>query len=167
MDAVCTPAPPRHAILQQRWFVVGLVLFFVVCSFKYGEKILDSERDNRSAFLRWREQIQELDDGVNIWEKFNYPNPPVMVLLLKPLVPLPPLVGSMAWYYLKVVMALAAVWLARAPGSHVAVDLSVSRNMQLRCGDGGPDTDVARVVADHQRINGSAAQVRLKSERAR
>src|SRR6266480_4996812 len=114
MDAVPTSAWPssRYALLQQRWFVVGLVLFFVVCSFKYGEKILDSERDNRSAFLRWREQILELDDGVNIWEKFNYPNPPVMVLLLKPLVPLPPVVGSMAWYYLKVVMALAAIWLA-------------------------------------------------------
>jgi hypothetical protein len=109
MDAATTV--PRATVLQQRWFVLGLVLFFVACSVKYGEKVLDSERDNRSAFLRWRDQIQELDQGVDLWDKFNYPNPPIMVLLLKPLTDLPPLVGSLAWYYLKVAMALAAIWL--------------------------------------------------------
>jgi alpha-1,2-mannosyltransferase len=110
MDAVS--ASPRLAFVQQRWYVLALVLFFVVFSVRYGEKVLDTkERDNRSAFLRWREQILEMQDGVNIWEKYNYPNPPIMVLLLEPLVPLQPLVGSMAWYYLKVVMALAAIYL--------------------------------------------------------
>jgi len=68
MDAVCSSPLPRHAILQQRWFVAGLVLFFVVCSVKYGEKILDSERDNRSGIRHsippassvWRADFDEL-----------------------------------------------------------------------------------------------------------
>src|SRR5262249_42525195 len=63
----------------------------------------------RSAFLRWRDQIQEWKTGVNIWAKHNYPNPPIMALLLRPLAELPPLVGSMTWFYLKVGMALAAI----------------------------------------------------------
>lgn len=102
---------PRTPEARQRWLVCGLVLFFVLCSFKYAEKVLDTERDNRSAFLRWREQIQEIDDGVNIWDKYSYPNPPIMVLILEPLVPLPPLAGSLVWYFLKVGMTLAAIWL--------------------------------------------------------
>src|SRR4051812_39221286 len=106
MDVVT--AVPRSAQLQQRWLLLALIGFFALSSFKYGEKVLDSERSQRSAFLRWREQILELDDGVNIWDKFNYPNPPIMVLILKPLMPLPPLVGALAWYYAKVLMALAA-----------------------------------------------------------
>jgi alpha-1,2-mannosyltransferase len=110
MDAV--PFSRWFAVLQQRWPLLCLLLFFAVCSVKYGEKVMDtSERDNRSAILRWREQILELDQGVNIWDKFTYPNPPIMVVLLKPLVSLPAFVGSMTWYYLKVAMALAAMGL--------------------------------------------------------
>ena len=98
--------------LQQRWFVLGLSLIFVLLSVQYSGKVLDSHRSNRSAFLRWRDQILELQDGVNIWEKYNYPNPPIMVLILEPLVQLPPLLGSLAWFYLKVGMTLAAIFLA-------------------------------------------------------
>jgi alpha-1,2-mannosyltransferase len=103
---------PWIALVQRRWLLVALVLFFAVCSLKYGDKVLDTtERENRSAFLRWREQILEMDQGVNIWEKYNYPNPPIMVLLLRPLALLPALVGSMTLYWIKVVMALAAIYL--------------------------------------------------------
>jgi alpha-1,2-mannosyltransferase len=108
MDVVT--APPRFAWVRQHWLLLALVLFFGACSVKYGDKVLDTaERDNRSAFLRWREQILEMDQGINIWEKYNYPNPPIMVLLLKPLAPLPAFAGSMTFYYLKVVMALVAI----------------------------------------------------------
>src|SRR5262249_15427384 len=99
------------AFLRQRWFVLGLVLFFVVVSAIYAEKILDSERDNRSAFLRWRTQVQDLDDGVNIWDKYVYPNPPIMVLLLQPFFALPDWLGSMAWFCARVGRALAPIFL--------------------------------------------------------
>jgi hypothetical protein len=69
---------PRH-----RWFVLGLLLFFVALSGQYVIKILDKERDNRSAILRWRDQILLVDHDVNIYDTHNYPNPPIMVLLLK------------------------------------------------------------------------------------
>ena len=52
--------------------------------------------------------MKGLDDGQNIYVKKNYPNPPIMALLLRPLADLPPLAGALTWYYLKVGMALAA-----------------------------------------------------------
>jgi alpha-1,2-mannosyltransferase len=98
--------------LREHWLFPCLVLFFAALSLQYTEKVGDSARPNRSAFLRWRDQILELDDGVNIWEKHNYPNPPIMAMLLKPLVLLPPVLGSLAWFYLKSFMAVAAIFLA-------------------------------------------------------
>jgi hypothetical protein len=93
---------------HQGWFVAGLLLFFVAVSIQYSIKVLDHERDNRSAFLRWREQILQLDD-VNIWDRHNYPNPPIMVMLLEPLARLQPLAGSLCWFYLKVAMTILAI----------------------------------------------------------
>jgi alpha-1,2-mannosyltransferase len=110
MDAV--PSFPPFAFFQRRWFAVTLVLIFVFLSASYGIKIVDSERDNRSAFLRWRGQVQEMDaTGVDIWQRFVYPNPPIMVLLLKPFFALPPVLGSMVWFYVKVLMTLASIFL--------------------------------------------------------
>jgi hypothetical protein len=108
MDA--NPAPHPLADSRQRWFVVGLLLFFVLLSVQYSFKVLDSDRDNRSAILRWRDQILAIEDGTNIYDRHNYPNPPIMVLLLKPLVELPPLLGSLGWFYLKVAMALLCLY---------------------------------------------------------
>jgi hypothetical protein len=112
-----SPAIPRPLPLgRQRWFVVGLLVFFVGVSVQYSLKVSHADRhtdrDNRSAFLRWREQILELDQGVDIWAKYNYPNPPIMALLLEPFVLLPPLTGSLLWFYAKVGMTVAAVFWA-------------------------------------------------------
>ncbi|HYV38143.1 MAG TPA: glycosyltransferase family 87 protein [Gemmataceae bacterium] len=109
MDAIVSR--PRFAFFREHWFVLALIAFFAALSVQYSFKVSDERRENRSAFLRWRDQIQDLDAGVNIWERHNYPNPPIMVVLLKPLVLLPPLAGSLLWFYLKVVMALAAIQL--------------------------------------------------------
>jgi hypothetical protein len=106
------PSLRRFGFLQQRWFVLGLTLFFLVLSIHYADKVLNSERDNRSAFLRWRTQVQDMDEGVDIWQKYVYPNPPIMVLLLQPFFALPAWLGSMAWFYAKVLMALASIFLA-------------------------------------------------------
>jgi hypothetical protein len=98
------------AAARQRWFAAGVLLFFLLLSLQYTFKVHDQNRDTRSAFLRWREQVLALPDGVNIYEKFNYPNPPIMALVLMPLMELPPLAGSLLWYYLKVLLALASLW---------------------------------------------------------
>jgi hypothetical protein len=103
-------------ISRQRWLLVGLLLIFIVLSVQYAIKVED---EHRSAILRWRPQIQQIDD-VNIYQRYTYPNPPIMALLLKPLLTLPPRAASLTWFYLKVAMTLAALaWtfrLVESPG---------------------------------------------------
>jgi alpha-1,2-mannosyltransferase len=98
----------------QRWFVIGLVVLFIGLSVQYTHKILDP-KGQRSAIMRWREQLLALDGGENIYDRYVYPNPPIMALLLKPLAEIEPgFVGALLWYYLKVGMTLAALyWLFR------------------------------------------------------
>src|SRR5207247_10218701 len=89
--------------------VLGLLLFFLVLSIFYTRKALA----HRSAFLRWQPQLQALSES-DIYEEFTYPNPPIMALLLEPLAQLPPLLGSLCWFYLKVAMTLVALsWFFR------------------------------------------------------
>ena len=87
--------------------VVGLALIFAPLAVQYFYKA----RDDRSAFLRWRPQI--LDIGrIDIYERYTYPNPPIMALILRPLAQLPPLVGSFAWFAIKLVLAgIALHWI--------------------------------------------------------
>src|SRR5262249_5315698 len=72
-----------------------LLLFFCVLSLQYSCKALapraDTRTANRSAILRWREQILDLANGADISLRYNSPNPPIMALLLYPLAQLSPL----------------------------------------------------------------------------
>jgi alpha-1,2-mannosyltransferase len=99
------PAESLRSTTRQRWFVLGLLLFFVVLSVFYTRKAIA----HRSAFLRWRPQIEALPES-DIYERFTYPNPPIMALMLEPFVHLPPLLGSLCWFYLKVAMTLVALY---------------------------------------------------------
>ena len=109
MDAHPLPVSVRQRTMQQRWFLLGMALFFVVINVQYVLKIARADREPRSAFVRWSNQIVDLDRGVDIWERHNYPNPPIMALILRPLVQLPPLAGSLVWFYLKVAMAVLSL----------------------------------------------------------
>jgi len=92
---------------RQHWFVLGLVVFFVALSVQYSFKVMSGG----SAIERWMPQILHgLDDGENIYDRYTYPNPPIMVLLLYPLAKLPPLAGALLWFYLKLGMTLAAFY---------------------------------------------------------
>ena len=105
-------APSRSFSFSGRhWFVLGLLIFFAALSLQYTFKAIgNGERSNRSAFLRWREQIQDLPTK-NIYQTYNYPNPPIMAILLFPLVQLPALLGSLLWFYLKLgLTAVAILW---------------------------------------------------------
>lgn len=97
------------SLWRRQWFLAGLSLFFLAITLQYYFKVHASDRETRSAFKRWQPQILEIDEGVDIWAKFTYPNPPIMVLILKPLADLAPLAGSMAWFFLKVLMTLLAI----------------------------------------------------------
>jgi hypothetical protein len=98
----------------QRWFVLSLLVLFVALSIQYSIKASGSGgRSGRSAILRWRDQLQHLADE-DIYERYTYPNPPIMALLLEPLAHLPPLAGSLCWFYLKLAMTVIAVlWVFR------------------------------------------------------
>jgi hypothetical protein len=96
----------RTAPRRQRPLVVGLCLFFLALSVPYAFKVKD---DARSAFVRWRPQILDLTAGVNVYERHNYPNPPIMALVLTPLALLPPLTGSLLWFFLKAGMGVLAI----------------------------------------------------------
>jgi alpha-1,2-mannosyltransferase len=102
-----------YSWVTTRSVLIGLTLFCVAFFFLYGAKI-GSTRNTRSAFQRWHPMLRELDDGVDIWEKHLYPNPPIMALILKPLAALPPRPAAQAWFVLKTaLLLLSAVWIFR------------------------------------------------------
>ncbi|WP_227255053.1 glycosyltransferase family 87 protein [Frigoriglobus tundricola] len=112
-------ADPRRLRLA---FFALLAVIVVLMSVKYAAKISkpgDSGQQSRSAFLRWRELINGVFRGENIYVGVNeYPNPPIMAVLLRPFAALPPVAGALAWFYAKVLLAvLAAVWVFRLVGA--------------------------------------------------
>jgi hypothetical protein len=110
MDAVPLASPVADH--RERWFVLALLLVFVVTSVQYTHKILKS--DSASAIQRWKDQILSFDGGDDPYLHYNYPNPPIMALLLRPIVALPSVLGPLVWFYLKVVMTLLAfLWAIR------------------------------------------------------
>ena len=71
----------------------------------------DKAAEDRSAFIRWRHQVLEMMDGVNIYDDYYFPNPPIMPLTLYPIMKLPPVEGAMVWFGLKAALAAASVFL--------------------------------------------------------
>jgi hypothetical protein len=96
--------------ITDRRFVAALLVVFAAISVQYTLKILEVRdgKQERSAILRWRDQLRRLDVSEDIYAHNNYPNPPIMAMLLRPLAELPPIAGGLVWFYLKVAMALAA-----------------------------------------------------------
>ena len=95
----------RSPLLGQRAFVVLLLLFFVGLSVQYSHKVLA----HRSAIVRWETQLIGLEAGEDISERYAYPNPPMMAVLLLPLAKLGqlhPLAAALVWFYLKVGITL-------------------------------------------------------------
>ena len=60
--------PPSPTL--QRWFVLGLLLLFLGLSVQYSIKAMA----NRSAILRWRPSLHQLDD-VDINQYLQPPQP--------------------------------------------------------------------------------------------
>ena len=87
-------------------------LFMVLLAGQYYLKI--HHAPTRSAFLRWSNQIQDLGRGVNIWEVHEYPNPPIMALVLVPFAQVPGVAGALAWFVFKALLTLLAIhWVWR------------------------------------------------------
>jgi hypothetical protein len=99
---------------RRRWFLIGLVAFFLVLNVRVLLKVQFSSRESRSAIIRWMPQLQQLQEGTDIWRRHNYPNPPIMAMILMPFAQFPEGVGALAWFYCKVAMTILAIhWLFR------------------------------------------------------
>jgi alpha-1,2-mannosyltransferase len=65
--------------------------------------------DHRSAFVRWRPQVIKFWEGVNVYDKMLFPNPPILPITLGPLMALPPVAGAMTWFAIKVILTSIAL----------------------------------------------------------
>lgn len=100
-----SPLRPALSASGRMWFLLGLIVLFVGLSVQYSVKVLH----NRGAFNRWEAHItSSVENAENGVEAYNYPNPPVMALVLYPLAKLPPVWGALAWFYVKVGLTLLA-----------------------------------------------------------
>jgi hypothetical protein len=91
-------------------------LFFIVLAGQYFLKI--HHGPTRSAFLRWGNQIQDLQQGINIWDVHEYPNPPIMALVLMPFAQLQAHIAAMTWFVFKALLTLLAIhWVWRTADS--------------------------------------------------
>jgi alpha-1,2-mannosyltransferase len=85
------------------WSLWGFIV--VIAAAFYYEKAAE----DGSAFVRWRPQVLQFWDGVNIYDKMLFPTPPLMPITLYPLMVLPTIVGAMCWFALKVAMTTVAL----------------------------------------------------------
>jgi hypothetical protein len=105
-------AATNPLLIRQRLFLLGLGAFFLLVSIQYVLKVQNSDRDNPSAIMRWSSQLEKLREGHNIWLEHNYPNPPIMALILMPFTMLPAGACALAWFYFKVALtAVALHWI--------------------------------------------------------
>lgn len=89
----------RHAF----WFLWATIVL-MAAAFYYPKAA-----DHRSAFVRWRPQVIKFWEGVNIYDKMLFPNPPILPISLGPLMALPPVAGAMTWFTIKVALTTAAL----------------------------------------------------------
>ncbi len=99
--------------LGNGWLLLGLCVVFAVIGTQHYFKMRDAVRVNSiTAFQRWRPQVLELDQGVNIWQKHNWPNTPIMAMILKPYMNIEPAFwGAQLWLLTKMVCAAVSIWL--------------------------------------------------------
>jgi hypothetical protein len=101
-------APGEQSRLERlsNWSFWGLwaSIILIAAAFYY-----EKAADNRSAFVRWRPQVLKFWDGVNIYDKMIFPNPPIMPITLYPLMVLPTVGGAMCWFVIKVALTTATL----------------------------------------------------------
>ncbi len=100
------------------WFWLVFTAVLSVVAVQYTVKAAEE----RSAFVRWRNQLHDLGKGEDIYQLHVYPNAPMMAILLYPLSLLPRLsilgfgfdLGAFSWFVLKVAMTVqACIWIRR------------------------------------------------------
>ncbi len=102
--------PGRLVRVGRFWFILALLALFAAVSVQYSVKVLHS----RGAFTRWGDHILHSVDGADAAEPYNYPNPPIMAVILYPMAKMPAPWGALTWFYVKVALTLLALlWVFR------------------------------------------------------
>jgi len=126
-------SPGRIPYLRPAVAAVCAVTLAVVVV-RYVDKAAKPSRlgdTTRTAFLRWRPQIHDLFAGVDVYRVHHYPNPPIMGMILRPFMELPPITGAVAWLLFKAGLTVLSVYWA----------------VRLVRGDGPQVSDTAVVIA--------------------
>jgi hypothetical protein len=99
---------PRRRVLSRSaplvFWSLWAVIVLTAAAFYYPKAA-----DHRSAFVRWRPQVIKFWEGVNIYDKMLFPNPPILPITLGPLIALPPVAGAMTWFTIKVILTSLAL----------------------------------------------------------
>jgi alpha-1,2-mannosyltransferase len=94
------------------WLLILFLLVFT--TYRYCEKAYKPSRlgtQTRTAILRWKDQVQRLVEGQNVYPAGNpYPNPPIMALILSPLYELELIQTALVWFAIKVVLAAISLY---------------------------------------------------------
>lgn len=95
---------------------------FIFSAIKVLRKITDTEKQNRTAFVRWSRFCEKLDNKEMLYHPFDvrkkmekkdeYPNLPMMLLILKPFYALGKIPGSLLWMTFKLLWAIIIVYVA-------------------------------------------------------
>jgi len=101
-DTGAAPDFDRH-FRRLVWFLFGVIL--VAAAIVYAKKA----DDDRSAFIRWRPQVLQFWQGVNIYDVAMFPNPPIMPITLYPFMLLPKIPGALCWFGLKVLLTIVSI----------------------------------------------------------
>ncbi len=85
--------------------VAGLLFFLLVVGIYY----VGVKGSSRSAFNRWKPQVVEFWQGEDIYLRYGFPTPPVMVMILTPFSLMPGSLGMTAWFVFKSLLVVLVV----------------------------------------------------------
>ncbi|MGP0064726.1 MAG: glycosyltransferase family 87 protein [Isosphaeraceae bacterium] len=104
LDAELSDQERRDRLSRWVFWSLWTIIILIAAAFYY-----EKAADNRSAFVRWRPQVLQFWDGVNIYDEMLFPNPPLMPITLYPLMKLPTVAGAMCWFAIKFAMTSAVL----------------------------------------------------------
>jgi alpha-1,2-mannosyltransferase len=127
-------------------FWLFLLLLVLFTAYRYREKTEKPSRlgtQTRTAILRWKDQVQNLMKGQNVYPAGNpYPNPPIMGIILSPLYEIPPNQTALLWFGIKLILAaISLYWTAKllhvsnAPVPDVVIGLTILLSLHPILGD--------------------------------
>ncbi|WP_372369286.1 glycosyltransferase family 87 protein [Candidatus Uabimicrobium sp. HlEnr_7] len=95
---------------------------FVFSTIKVMRKVTDTKKNNRTAFVRWSVFCKKLDNKQALYHPYHirekleikseYPNLPMMLLILKPFYKMNKILGSLSWMIFKLLWAILIVYVA-------------------------------------------------------